>query len=199
MERLIVSLAILLAASGPTLGADRVLQVRGWASYSLHHPLKTVTARTEEVSGTLVVTGGGAELAVRAPVSSFDSGNRNRDAHMLEVVDARRYPDVVVRAHLDRLPWTDGEDRQLELPVEAQLHGVPVRCLVTLWLSRGADGRRRARFQLETRLSAHQIDRPSLLFMPVDDRLRVTGELVAPDETSESDLAHAKTPAGSGR
>ncbi|HTP12644.1 MAG TPA: YceI family protein, partial [Bacteroidota bacterium] len=33
-------------------------------------------------------------MTVRVDVTTFDSGNSNRDSHAMEVVDALTYPDV---------------------------------------------------------------------------------------------------------
>ena len=41
---------------------------------------------------------GKAQVMVRAPAESFDSGNVNRDAHMKEAVEAAKYPWVELKA-----------------------------------------------------------------------------------------------------
>ena len=62
----------------------------------------TVTAEsvaTSQTAKTETGTEGGYMLAGLAPVKSFNTGDANRDLHMLEATRGAEFPLVVVRAH----------------------------------------------------------------------------------------------------
>jgi len=49
---------------------------------------------SKEIDGKAVAKDDGKVIAlVGAPLASFHSGDSNRDAHMLEVLEAERFPD----------------------------------------------------------------------------------------------------------
>src|SRR5688500_3364471 len=66
-------------------------------TYRVQHPLHEVNADSTAAEGAAVLKGGGAQVQVRAKVASFDSSDSNRDAHMLETLEAHKFPFVTVK------------------------------------------------------------------------------------------------------
>jgi hypothetical protein len=114
---------------------------------------------------------------VRAPLRSFDSGNSNRDAHMLEVTDVARNPYVVLKA-VGTLTAPSSFPAELKLPLKGEL---------TLKTTRPVDVTVEVRFESPDRatiessfpvsLEQHQVERPSLMFVKVDDQVTIEAKL----------------------
>ena len=70
-----------------------VLPASSSITYHLVHKMHRVDGVSHKVEGKARLTPDGkAQVMVRAPSESFDSGNVNRDAHMKEAVEAAKYP-----------------------------------------------------------------------------------------------------------
>jgi polyisoprenoid-binding protein YceI len=169
-------LALLLAA-GLSPGTLAVDPAASTLRYHVVHKLHRVDAETRSVEGRAALKPDGTVQAmVRAGVAGFRSGDANRDGHMQEVLEAGRFPLATFRG-LARL----GPDLQLPatLPMdgEVELHGVRRPVQVALAVERLADGSLRARTSFEVSLDAFGIERPSLLFVKVDDACRIDVEL----------------------
>ena len=153
--------------------------------YHVVHKLHRVDGASSKLEGKAVLQPDGRVLAmVRAPVGAFDSGDGNRDAHMQEVMETGKFPFVVWKGmgQLDAkvLPAAAGSAATSALAMTGELdfHGVrrpqPVRLTVEL----RPDGTVRARGSFEVSLDAFGVERPSLLFVKVDDACKIDLELV---------------------
>lgn len=149
----------------------------GAVEYRLEHRLHTVVGRSTEPEFVMVADENGLRVMARVRVNSFDSGNANRDAHTLEVVDAAHHPYVIVRGVAEgfRLP---SEPKSVRVPFrgEIELKGVKVERPLEAVLEFHEDGAVSASFEFTQSLEAHEIERPSLFMIRVDDSLAVRGE-----------------------
>src|SRR5690606_3597717 len=157
-------------SAGPT-------QAKSWrgvgtVEYVVRHPLHTVRGKSRKVEIRAVADGSGLKVMGRAPVRSFDSGNSNRDAHVLEVVRAEKNPLVVLRGMAKgfQLPKGPGSFT-VPLETEVQLAGVATPVHLTAQIEELASGDWKVNFAFDHRLSAHSIERPKLLLIPVDDEI----------------------------
>ncbi|MFT3914971.1 MAG: YceI family protein [Anaeromyxobacteraceae bacterium] len=175
--------AALLLATAPA--AARALAVQPGASsvsYQIIHKLHEVEARATRLEGKAVVQPDGKVLAmVRVPVASFDSGDANRDAHMQEATEAGRFPFAVVKG-IAALPvgaLDGGRPSTLATTLAGELdfHGVKRPLSVPLTVSLDAGGVVRVRGAFMVSLDAHDVERPSLLFVKVDDACKITLDL----------------------
>ena len=101
-------------------------------------------------------------------VTTFDSGNSNRDSHAMEVVDALTYPDV-------QFTSTSVVQRADSLVVTGKLtfHGVTNEVTMVgsaQWLPDELD----VKGGFDLSLTAFKVERPALLLIPVEDRLTFT-------------------------
>jgi polyisoprenoid-binding protein YceI len=172
-------LALLIAAVLPAVGTYTVEPARSSVRYGVVHKLHQVEGASSDLEGKAVVREDGSAIAqVRVPVSTFRSGDANRDTHMLEVVQAGRFPFVTVKAVLRM--GTGGEFPVGPVPAEAELdfHGVKSRATIPIRLTRQADGTLRVQGGFDVSLDAHGVERPSLLFVKVDDACHIDVDLV---------------------
>jgi polyisoprenoid-binding protein YceI len=65
--------------------------------YAMKHPMHEWTGTNKDVNAVLVydeATKTIKQVAVSLKVSGFDSGNSNRDSHMVEVLESIKYPSI---------------------------------------------------------------------------------------------------------
>lgn len=70
-------------------------------TYTVNHPLKTASGISKDAKGKGQCDKGKCQFLIATPVKSFDSGDSNRDLHMLEVTRGGENPMVVVRTDFD--------------------------------------------------------------------------------------------------
>jgi polyisoprenoid-binding protein YceI len=147
--------------------------------YTIVHKLHDVEAISREIEAKAVVKEDGSVLAmVRVPVAAFRSGDANRDEHMLEAVEAGKYPFVVFKGIAQLGPAREVSPGRAELRGQVDLHGVSTPITVPLELDVQSDGAVRARGRFQVSLDEHRVERPSLLFVKIDDTCRIDFDLV---------------------
>jgi hypothetical protein len=169
------SLFALLVLTAPAL-AQETLNLDGAQSsltYHLVHKLHKIDGTSKKLAGKAVLLPDGkVQVEVHAPVESFDSENVNRDEHMKETVEAARFPTVDMKAIGEAKPPSvfpsaerktfkaqigfHGQKNVIELPVQLD------------WKS-PTEVKATAKFKIS--LEAFKIDRPSLMFVKVEDDL----------------------------
>jgi polyisoprenoid-binding protein YceI len=169
---------LLLAAALPALaqGGARLyaLQEGSTLGYTLVHKLHEVKGTAKRMEGKArLLPDGTLQVAVRARVEDFDSGNSNRDAHMKEATEAARFPLIDFKGVSSgvkapaRLPAT------VPVTVKGRLtfHGVTRAVEVPLQVTFTKDGQVKADGRFEISLEAFEVERPSLLMVKVQDAL----------------------------
>jgi hypothetical protein len=111
---------------------------------------------------------------IAVPVKSFDSGDSNRDLHMLQVTRGAQFPMVIVRT---RLPESESTSAAIRADIEIQFAGQTVRYKQVPFqvAQRGSDSTISG--TIPATLSDFKIDPPSLLTMPVKNEIPVRVEL----------------------
>ncbi len=69
-------------------------------SYHVSHPLHQVVGVSHAARGKGICHAGQCDFLIAVPVKTFDSGDSNRDLHMLQVTRGGQFPMVTVRTHL---------------------------------------------------------------------------------------------------
>lgn len=180
-------LLLLLSATAGAGAAAPPGPGRGWSvapgstlAYHLVHKFHSVDGVARDLEGRArLLADGTLQVVVRARVAAFDSGNSNRDAHMMEVTEAARFPYVTVKAAAAgiQLPAVPGD---LDVPLDGtlDLHGVPRPLAVTAHVHLASPERAEVTADFPVSLTAHGVERPSLLFVKVEDRIEIRARLV---------------------
>jgi hypothetical protein len=84
-------------------------------AYHVSHPLHDTDGISHAARGKAVCKGGQCDVLVAAPVKSFDSGDSNRDVHMLQTVQGAQFPLVTVRF---RVPESAAAEIRCDLEIE---------------------------------------------------------------------------------
>ena len=89
-------------------------------TYHMSHPMHHVDGTSHEVRGKGVCHAGQCDFLIAAPVKSFDSGDTNRDLHMIEATRGAQFPMVVVRT---RFPQSAIASSALDVDLEVEFAG----------------------------------------------------------------------------
>jgi polyisoprenoid-binding protein YceI len=149
-------------------------------TYHLVHKLHKVEGITHKVDGkAMLAPDGRAQVIVRVPVESFDSGNVNRDAHMKEAVDAARFPFVELKALAEGLIAPAAFPATVKKNFKAQLsfHGETKVFEIPVEIAWEAPDRVRGTTTFNISLEAFKVQRPSLMMVKVDDALVMDADL----------------------
>ena len=162
---------LLLAALSTSVAADSqwILQ-QSTLTYHVSHPLHETEGVSHAAKGKGVCHAGQCDFLIAVPVKSFDSGDSNRDLHMLQVTRGAEFPLVTVRT---RLPESDATASTIDAELEIQFAGQTAHYKqVPLKLDKHGD-EIRITGTIPATLSDFKIDPPSLLTMPVKNGIPV--------------------------
>jgi hypothetical protein len=117
-HRLFISLLFVLPAFAQ---ADRSWMLdQSTLTYHMSHPLHEVDGVSRSAKGKGACHAGRCDFLLAVPVKSFDSGDSNRDLHMLQVTRGAQFPIVTVRFNM---PETALNSPTLECDLEVQFAG----------------------------------------------------------------------------
>lgn len=172
-------LALLLSAGLPAGTVLTLDAANSEIRYTVVHKLHQVEGKSREVEGKAVVREESIVLSqVRVPVASFRSGDANRDSHMLEAVQAGSFPFATWKGSIRLGPGGEIPPAPTVMDGEVEFHGVKRRLSVPVRIGVMPDGSLRVQATFEVSLDAHGVDRPSLLFVKVDDACKLAVDLV---------------------
>ncbi len=168
-------LALCMVVVSTTMFAQsRIVQNLGgesWVAYRMVHPLHVIDAKSTSVDFKLELDPTTKEIktvTAQVDVTTFDSGNSNRDSHAMEVIDAMTYPDVEFTS-------TSIAQNADSLFVTGKLtfHGITKDILLAA-TTRWQPNRLDVQGKFDIGLTEFKVDRPALLLIPVEDKLSFT-------------------------
>jgi hypothetical protein len=114
-------LAFLLVTLPAFAQADRTwILDQSTLTYHMSHPLHEVDGVSHAGRGKGVCHAGQCDFLLAVQVKTFDSGDTNRDLHMLQVTRGAEFPIVTVRF---RLPETSIDSPTLDCDLDVQFAG----------------------------------------------------------------------------
>jgi hypothetical protein len=143
-------------------------------SYHASHPLHDTTGVSHEARGKGACQGGQCEFLIAVPVKSFDSGDSNRDLHMLQVTRGAQFPMVVVRT---QLPEAELSSSTIHADLEVQFAGETVHYKQVPFQLVTQGNQVRLSGTIPATLSDFKIVPPSLLTMPIKNPIPVQVEM----------------------
>jgi hypothetical protein len=143
-------------------------------TYHVSHPLHQSEGVSHEARGKGVCHQGQCDFLIAVPVTSFDSGDSNRDLHMVQAVRGAAFPLVTVRT---RLPEDTSSTGTIQADLEVQFAGQTAEYKqVPLQLTKDGDNIKISGTVPAT-LSDFKIPPPSLLAIPVKNEIPVRVEM----------------------
>jgi polyisoprenoid-binding protein YceI len=174
VKRCVVLLLLCLSTGMAQVKTLDAVRNESSVTYRLVHPLHKVEATSKDVHYKLDLDLEKKEIkAVTAvvDVTTFDSGNSNRDSHAMEVIDAISYPE----ASFASTGVTQSGD-SLAVAGKLTFHGV-TKDVVVKSSVKWSGNSLFVQGEFAVSLNAFNVERPSLLMIPVQDAL--TFSLVA--------------------
>jgi hypothetical protein len=143
-------------------------------TYQVSHPLHRTEGVSRAAKGKGVCHAGFCDFLIAVPVKSFDSGDSNRDLHMLQVTRGAQFPMVIVRT---RLPEDAAASATIHADLEIQFAGQTVQ-YKQVALQRVVQGTEtRISGAIPATLSDFKIDPPRLLSVPVRNEIPIAVEM----------------------
>jgi polyisoprenoid-binding protein YceI len=169
------ALTVLTLAAGAAADAKIYEAIKGESalSYGLVHPMHHITGVSRDFLCKVDLSPDtlSSQIKVIAAISSFDSKNSSRDSHAMEMVQAMKYPNVEFASTAVK-PEGDG----YLVSGNLTFHGItrPVAFHVT---PKSGGGKVEIIGEFAVKLSDFKVERPSLLFVPTEDKLTIRFDL----------------------
>src|SRR5438128_9816663 len=113
-------LAIALVLSLLAGGDSQWVLERSTLTYHVSHPMHESEGVSHAARGKGVCHAGQCDFLIAVPVKSFDSGDSNRDLHMIQATRGGQFPVVTLRT---RLPEEASAAETIHADLEIQFAG----------------------------------------------------------------------------
>jgi len=161
--------------------SDRPLSDLSWKldqsslTYHMSHPMHEVDGTSRAALGKGVCHAGECDFLIAAAVKSFDSGDSNRDLHMIQVTHGAQFPIVSVRL---RLPQASLDWPTLDCDLEVQFAGNTAHYSHVLFQQKIEGASHHITGVVPSTLSDFKIEPPSFLTIPIKNAIPVRVDLV---------------------
>ncbi len=154
--------------------ADQWVLDQSSLTYHVSHPLHQSEGVSHAARGKAVCNGGQCDFLIAVPVKSFDSGDSNRDLHMIQVTRGAEFPMVTVRTHL---PESAATASTINADLEIQFAGQTAHYKQVPFQVVHEAKEIRITGTIPATLSDFKIDPPTLLTLPVKNELPIRIEM----------------------
>lgn len=168
--------AVLLATSGAGFArADGTWTLeKSTLTYHVSHPLHETEGVSHEARAKAACRAGQCDVLVAVPVKSFDSGDSNRDLHMLQVTRGAQFPLVTVRC---RVPEAAAGSPTVDVDLEIQFAGQTVVYRKVSFRQEPKGDEIRITGTIPATLSDFRIDPPTLFTLPTKNEIPIRVDL----------------------
>jgi hypothetical protein len=169
-------LIVLLFAALPLLAQTdtQLVLEQSTLTYHMSHPMHEVDGVSHGAKGKGVCHAGLCDFLIAAPVNSFDSGDSNRDLHMMEATRGAQFPIVVVRT---QLPQAETAAQTLYADLEVQFSGQTAHYKHVPFQRETQGNQVRITGIVPATCSDFKIDRPSFLTVPIKNEIPIRVEM----------------------
>jgi hypothetical protein len=143
-------------------------------TYHVSHPLHQVDGVSHAARGKGICHAGQCDFLIAVPVKSFESGDSNRDLHMLQVARGGQFPMITVRT---RLPESASALTTIHTDPEIQFAGQTATYKQVAFEHTIQGNETHISGTIPLTLSDFKIDPPSLLALPVKNEIPVRVEM----------------------
>ena len=139
-------------------------------SYHVSHPLHQTDGVSKKARGKGTCHAGVCDFLIAVEVKSFDSGDSNRDLHMLQVTRGAEFPLVTVRT---QLPESDAASAMVKADLDIEFAGQTAHFKQVPFELRSKGKTIRVTGVIPATLADFKIDPPKLLGMAVKNEIPV--------------------------
>jgi hypothetical protein len=148
--------------------------VQSTLTYHMSHPIHEIDGVSHAARGKGVCHAGQCDFLVAAPVKSFDSGDSNRDLHMLQTARGAEFPIVTVRF---RLPQANLTQPTLDCDLEVQFAGNTAHYSHVIFHQAIEGTSHRITGTIPSTLTEFKIAAPTFLTVPIKNEIPVRGDM----------------------
>jgi hypothetical protein len=165
-------LALAVSAAAPVFAQPDTQYVLQQSSLSYHmsHPMHEVDGTSHAARGKGICHAGQCDFLIAAPVKSFDSGDTNRDLHMLEATRGAQFPMVQVRTHFAE---SEIQASTVYADLEVEFAGQTAHYTHVAFQRTQQGSAVRITGTIPALCSDFKIDRPSFLTVPIKNEIPV--------------------------
>jgi hypothetical protein len=175
MVRKVLLSLILSTALSFAAGNEQWILEESMLSYHVSHPLHQIDGVSHAARGKGVCHEAQCDFLIAAPIKSFDSGDSNRDMHMIQVTRGAQFPMVSVRT---RLPESSLNENSLSLDLDVEFAGQTVHYSHIPFQQTMEGTQHRITGTIPAKVSDFKIDPPTLLTVPIKNDMPVKVEMV---------------------
>ncbi len=171
MKQRASSFFFLLFVATQLFAADHVWVLKqSTLTYHVSHPLHQTDGVSHAARGKGICHDEQCDFLIAVPVKSFDSGDSNRDLHMLQVTRGAEFPMVMVRT---KLPESASTSSGINADLEIQFAGQTARYQQVAFQLTTEGNNKHITGIIPGTLADFKIDPPSLLTMPVKNEIPI--------------------------
>jgi hypothetical protein len=174
MKKTILSLFILFAITNLYAAGQTWVLKQNTITYHVSHPLHQTDGVSHAARGKGVCHEGQCDFLIAVPVKSFESGDSNRDLHMIQVTRGAEFPIVQVRT---RLPESAEGSATIKADLEIQFAGQTAHYQQVPFEVKTEGNEKHITGIIPTTLADFKIDPPSLLTLPVKNDVPIRVDL----------------------
>jgi hypothetical protein len=173
--KLRIWLAIMLAAvsvNSPVFAqTDKVYVLeQSTLTYHMSHPMHEVDGTSHAAKGKGICHAGQCDFLIAAPVKSFDSGDTNRDLHMIEATRGAQFPMVQVRTKFSE---QETSDPTVYVDLDVQFAGQTAHYNHVAFQRTQQGNQVHITGTVPATCSDFKIERPSFLTIPIKNEIPV--------------------------
>jgi len=143
-------------------------------TYHVSHKLHQTEGVSHAAKGKGVCQAGQCDFLIAVPVKSFDSGDSNRDLHMIQATRGAEFPMVTVRT---KLPEEASASASINADLEIQFAGQTVQYHQVPFQVMTQGKQTRISGTIPATVSDFKIEPPSLLGMKIKNEIPVRVEM----------------------
>ena len=174
MESRFALLLLLVPASMAAQADTQWVLDQSTLSYHMSHPMHQVDGVSHAAKGKGTCHAGQCSFLIAAPVKSFDSGDTNRDLHMLQSTRGAEFPMVVVRTNF---PEAATNTATIDADLEIEFAGQTAHYGHVTFQRTTQGNEVRISGTIPATCSDFKIDRPSFLTVPIKNEIPVKVEM----------------------
>jgi hypothetical protein len=168
--RFTVLAAIALGCASLASAQNQWILDKSTLTYHMSHPLHQVDGTSTAARGKGLCSTGQCAFLIAAQVKSFDSGDSNRDLHMLQVTRGAEFPLVSVRTVI---PQPSGSSGQIYADLDVEFAGQKVHYTHVAFQLEASGNSVHITGTVPATCADFKIDPPSFLAMPIKNEIPV--------------------------
>ena len=171
-----IPLTLLFVALPCLWGADPQWNLeQSTLSYHVSHPLHQIEGVSHAARGKGACHDGKCEFLIAVPVKSFDSGDSNRDLHMLQVTRGAQFPLVTVRT---TVPESLASSSTIDADLDIEFAGQTAHFKHISFQQTSQGGAVKLTGTIPATVQDFKIDPPKLLTVPIKNEIPIKVEML---------------------